>query len=81
MQYLESQQRESEAAKEEAKRLRVKMKTYERYVFGVSVYVSTRGLNPGAYTHVYEHSNGVCVCVCDTAWTWYCRVRGQRWRP
>lgn len=63
MQYLESQQRESEAAKEEAKRLRVKMKTYERYVFGVSVYVSTRGLNPGAYTHVYEHSNGVCVCV------------------
>lgn len=62
MQYLESQQRESEAAKEEAKRLRVKMKTYERYVFGVSVYVSTRGLNPGAYTHVYEHSNGVCVC-------------------
>ncbi|KAF4093553.1 hypothetical protein AMELA_G00003220 [Ameiurus melas] len=29
MQYLESQQRESEAAKEEAKRLRVKMKTYE----------------------------------------------------
>uniref|UniRef100_A0A8B9HTL0 TRAF-interacting protein n=1 Tax=Astyanax mexicanus TaxID=7994 RepID=A0A8B9HTL0_ASTMX len=30
MQYLESQHRESEAAKEEAKRLRVKMKTYER---------------------------------------------------
>ncbi|XP_060766595.1 E3 ubiquitin-protein ligase TRAIP [Neoarius graeffei] len=29
MQYLESQQRESEAAREEAKRLRVKMKTYE----------------------------------------------------
>ncbi|XP_022538312.2 E3 ubiquitin-protein ligase TRAIP [Astyanax mexicanus] len=29
MQYLESQHRESEAAKEEAKRLRVKMKTYE----------------------------------------------------
>ncbi|KAL7837106.1 hypothetical protein SRHO_G00268170 [Serrasalmus rhombeus] len=29
MQYLESQQRESEAAKDEAKRLKVKMKTYE----------------------------------------------------
>ncbi|XP_072522020.1 E3 ubiquitin-protein ligase TRAIP [Salminus brasiliensis] len=29
MQYLESQQRESDAAKEEAKRLKVKMKTYE----------------------------------------------------
>lgn len=31
MQYLETQQRESEVAKEEAKRLRVKMKTYERW--------------------------------------------------
>lgn len=42
MQYLESQQRESEAAKEEAKRLRVKMKTYERYE-RCSVCVCVRG--------------------------------------
>lgn len=59
MQYLESQQRENEAAKEEAKRLRVKMKTYERYVFGVSVYFCMSGLHPAASTHDYERSSGV----------------------
>lgn len=32
MNFLESQKNESQAAKEEAKRLRVKMKTYERYI-------------------------------------------------
>lgn len=31
MNFLESQKNDGQAAKEEAKRLRVKMKTYERY--------------------------------------------------
>lgn len=36
MNFLESQKNDGQAAKEEAKRLRVKMKTYERYKSCVS---------------------------------------------
>ncbi len=47
MTYLETQQNEAQVAKEEARRLRTKMKTYERYLCGYMTPVNMKCLSRG----------------------------------
>lgn len=40
MSYLETKQNDAQAAKEEARRLRTKMKTFEKYLQSFSLYIT-----------------------------------------